>query len=181
MCGFRRSRFASSRRVDTNTAWKRTWFKHAVRLWQHCIPLQLSSAHWTRACCRAGKQVCLKAVACQAPLNVSRYAPRAVFAGSVETLVQISNQACCEDTDVPGSSGCPATRCEQSCPYQPAWHLQKPVLHSPCPLHWFTHIASWTCKEYNSWLRLSTVVASASLVGVVQQVAELQGPAILTL
>jgi hypothetical protein len=44
----------------------------------------------------------------------------------------------------PGSSGCPATRCEQSWPYHPTWHLQKPMLHSPCPLHWLTHTASCT-------------------------------------
>lgn len=34
---------------------------------------------------------------------------------------------------LPGVHGVPAVRCAQSVPNQPLWHLQKPMLHSPCP------------------------------------------------
>ena len=32
--------------------------------------------------------------------------------------------------------------CAQSCPHQPAWHLQKPSQQSPRPLHWLAHTIS---------------------------------------
>ena len=38
--------------------------------------------------------------------------------------------------------GCPSRRCAQSCPYQPFRQRQKPMWHSPRPLHWFTHACS---------------------------------------
>jgi hypothetical protein len=43
----------------------------------------------------------------------------------------------------PGSMGWPARFLLQSAPYQPSWHLQKPRMHSPCPLHCEAQRGGW--------------------------------------
>ena len=43
---------------------------------------------------------------------------------------------------MPASIGSPALLREQSLPYHPSWHLQKPYTHSPRALHWLGHKCS---------------------------------------